>query len=515
MSSSGVGLRRGERMSNVFISYVGENRATVSRLAEVLGAFDVQVWLDRDRLSPGMRWQTAIRKAIAAGDFFIACFSREYQERVRSYMNEELVLAIDELRKRTTERAWFIPVLLNECEVPDRDIGAGQTLRSLQWVSLHEDWDGGIGRILAVVAPTSAKLYALQRQLGSRSARERISAADGLAAMGSQAGPAVPALTNLLSDPNETVRAAAASALGSIGDALDETIAELLRVMRRGDFYDSRHAAQALAKLGHRAVPALVEATTYPGYGVGGHAQWALAYVQDPAAVPDLLREARKGSLWAVVGLGEIGRAAAAAVPFLLDLIKDPDTDQQWYAIEALGKIGDASVVPALATKLQSPNAQTRAETATALGRIGDPSAVPLVVPALSDPDRTVRRAAVEAVDWSRFAGDALATLAELLHDTDPVVRMHAAEELGHLADLRAVPFLIDALNDDPTVARAAAHALGSMKAKSAVRALVRKLAHHDERVRRSVTAALLEIGSKAAIRAVARMHVTQYTENA
>src|SRR5215470_11900271 len=210
-------------MNNVFISYVGENRATVTRLAEVLRAFDVQVWLDRDLLMPGIRWQAAIRRAIAHGDFFIACFSREYQERARSYMNEELVVAIDELRQRTTKRTWFIPVLLNECEVPDRDIGAGETLHSLQWVTLHENWDDGIGRILAVVAPTSAKLYSLQRQLDSRSARERISAADGLAAMGNQARPAVPALTALLSDSNETVRAAAAAAIGSIGDALDQT----------------------------------------------------------------------------------------------------------------------------------------------------------------------------------------------------------------------------------------------------------------------------------------------------
>jgi HEAT repeat protein len=490
-------------MNRAFISYVGENRATVVRLAQALRAFDVDVWLDRDRLSPGMRWRTAIREAIAHGDFFIACFSREYQERSRSYMNEELVLAIDELRRRTTTRAWFIPVLLNECEVPDRDIGAGETLRSLQWVNLYEDWDDGVGRILTVVAPTSAKLHALQRQLDSESARERIRAADELAAMGSLAQPAVPALTALLSDPNETVRAAAAAALGSIGAALDETIAELLRIMRRGDFYDSRHAAHALAKLGHRAVPALREAATYPGYGVGSFAEEALADVRDPAAVPHLLREARKGSMSAVEGLGRIGRPAAAAVPFLVDLIQDPDTVRQWYAIEALGKIGDASVVPALAAKLRSSNGRTRWETVEALGRISDPSTEPLIAPTLSDPDHVVRSTAVEALDWSRFPGDALVMLAELLHDTDLVVRMHAAEVLGNLADVRAVPLLVDALNDDPDVVRAAAYALGSLKDEAAVPALVRKLAHDKEWVRDSVSEALLEIGSEEAIRAV------------
>ncbi len=33
-------------------------------------------------------------------------------------MNEELVLAIDERRKYSTSRLWFIPVLLSECDVP-------------------------------------------------------------------------------------------------------------------------------------------------------------------------------------------------------------------------------------------------------------------------------------------------------------------------------------------------------------------------------------------------------------
>lgn len=243
-------------MKNVFISYVGENRATVLRLAEALRAFDVPVWLDRDSLQPGVHWESEIRNAIAEGDFFLACFSREYEERSRAYMNEELVRAIEELRRRTTKRAWFIPVLLNECDIPDRDIGAGETLRSLQWVSLYENWADGIGRILAVVAPTSGKLHTLQRQLDSGSVGERIGAAEGLGAMGSQAQLAIPALAALLRDRNDSVKAAAAAALGNIGTASHEAIAALVRIRRRGNDYVREQAEQALAKLGHPAVPA-------------------------------------------------------------------------------------------------------------------------------------------------------------------------------------------------------------------------------------------------------------------
>jgi len=136
----------------VFISYVGEDSETVDRLCGYLIAAGVKVWLDKNRIAPGVRWRQAIRRAISEGAFFIACFSKVYNDRSKTYMNEELILAIEELRQRPTDQSWFIPVKLDECEIPDRDIGAGETLRDLQYVELDEvNWNGGIKRILEVV----------------------------------------------------------------------------------------------------------------------------------------------------------------------------------------------------------------------------------------------------------------------------------------------------------------------------------------------------------------------------
>ncbi|MFE6054247.1 HEAT repeat domain-containing protein [Kitasatospora sp. NPDC056446] len=495
-------------MNRTFVSYVGENRETVMRLVEALRASGVEVWLDRDSLAPGVRWKAAVRDAIAGGEFFLACFSAAYQAHHRSYMNEELVLAVEELRQRPTTRAWFIPVLLDPCEVPDRDIGGGENLWSLQWVDLSADWDAGIDRILSVLDPASAGLRAAQRALASGSARERIRAAGRLAAMGPRARSAVPALGALLDDPNETVRASAAEALGRIGHPADDTIARLLHVLRHGDYYDSWHAAQALARLGRRAVPALLEAADYQGPGVsvhaGDHAQTALAAVRDPEAVPDLMAEARAGNGFAIEALGEIGLPAAApAVPLLVELLQDEDSIRHWHAIEALGRLGDASVVPALAAKLNDGDAWTRAYAVTALGRIGGPDARPLVDPAVADPDARVRGAAVRAVDWPGFSGDALTVLARLLHDVDVVVRMHAAIALGRLGDLRAVPFLVEALDDDQNVVREAVSALGSLRAEAAVPALVPLLDHERHWiVRKCAREALVAIGTPEALRA-------------
>ena len=124
-------------------------------MVNALKASGIEVWLDREQIRPGYRWADAIREAISQGDFFIACFSKEYRERSKTYMNEELTLAIEELRQRSASQSWFIPVLLSDYQIPDRIIGAGETLRSIQWVNLYEDWDFGVKNIISVIQPIS------------------------------------------------------------------------------------------------------------------------------------------------------------------------------------------------------------------------------------------------------------------------------------------------------------------------------------------------------------------------
>jgi hypothetical protein len=91
-------------MPHVFVSYVRENSDVVDRLAAELQSRGVVVWLDGNDIDPGTRWRDAIKNAIRSGKFFIACFSRESNECEESYMNEELTLAIDELRKRPSNK---------------------------------------------------------------------------------------------------------------------------------------------------------------------------------------------------------------------------------------------------------------------------------------------------------------------------------------------------------------------------------------------------------------------------
>jgi len=136
----------------VFISYIHENKKVVNRLCEYLRNSGIKVWLDVKDIKPGQFWKNTIRDAIQNGSCFIACFSKEYNEREKTYMNEELYLAIDELRTRPTDQIWFIPVILSG-EIPNFSINSRKTLRDLQWVDLRQNWADGIRQILSTIAP--------------------------------------------------------------------------------------------------------------------------------------------------------------------------------------------------------------------------------------------------------------------------------------------------------------------------------------------------------------------------
>lgn len=101
----------------------------------------------------GEDWRDKIRHAITDGALvFIACFSLQSLARSKSYWSEELVLAIEQLRLRRPDLPWLIPVRLEQCNIPDFDLGAGRTLSSLQRIDLFGEQfnDAGL-RLVATV----------------------------------------------------------------------------------------------------------------------------------------------------------------------------------------------------------------------------------------------------------------------------------------------------------------------------------------------------------------------------
>lgn len=134
-------------MPHVFVSYVTKDRSRVDRLCKGLESHGIEIWRDRDSIHPGERWEKSIYNAIRDGAFFLACFSKNYEERRNTYMNQELRWAIEELRQIPAKRSWFLPVMLTPCSLPDLAISDDETLGSLQAVRMFEDWDTGLQRL--------------------------------------------------------------------------------------------------------------------------------------------------------------------------------------------------------------------------------------------------------------------------------------------------------------------------------------------------------------------------------
>jgi hypothetical protein len=128
---------QGNVSGHVFISYVREDALHVDRLQSALESHGIRVWRDTEDLLPGEDWRRAIGRAISEGSVvFLACFSRNSASRDRSFQNEELVLAVEQLRLRSPDKPWLMPVRFDDCPIPDLDIGAGRTLASIHWADL-------------------------------------------------------------------------------------------------------------------------------------------------------------------------------------------------------------------------------------------------------------------------------------------------------------------------------------------------------------------------------------------
>ena len=124
-------------MGHVFISYAREDAGHIDKLRAILNAAGIPYWLDTADLWPGEDWRAKIQEAIRGDALaFLACFSCRGIALPKGFHNEELTLAVEELRLRRPDDPWLIPVRLDECQIPDRAIGGGRLLADLQRIDL-------------------------------------------------------------------------------------------------------------------------------------------------------------------------------------------------------------------------------------------------------------------------------------------------------------------------------------------------------------------------------------------
>lgn len=115
----------------------------------------------------------------------MVCFSKEYENRCETYMNEELHVAIEILRTKSFDSGWFIPIKLSECKIPDMDIGAGKALNDIQCLSLYKDMGKELKRIIDVIKreeskpPTDTEKIFFQKQYIYQGLKSLIESGDG------------------------------------------------------------------------------------------------------------------------------------------------------------------------------------------------------------------------------------------------------------------------------------------------------------------------------------------------
>lgn len=278
-------------------------------------------------------------------------------------------------------------------------------------------------------------------------------------------------------------RRQAIAALGKIGpDAID-----VLLVALEDRYADVREqAASVLGSLGfrdRRIVQPLADRLADPDDSVRAQASWALNVLRpDARLLLPALKKAVKDDNVAIrlQTVDFLGKAGTAAVPLLLDALRDKDPKVQRQAVGALRvlDVDDETMLRAVTPLLKDDDATVRQYAVGVLHRCG-PGAVPLLMTALKDNNESVRQQVVLALQsvgadekllrpallealkdgdpfvragtlgaLTRFGPSAIPQLSEALKDRSPLVRKVAATALGRF-DLKVAPLLIAALQDD------------------------------------------------------------------
>lgn len=187
------------------------------------------------------------------------------------------------------------------------------------------------------------------------------------------------------------------------------------------------------------------------------------------------------------------GVKAVAAMPMLIDLVKDDSPDMRFVAVEALleylpstpggepspgsgkPKLPDAmgrQITDALLRLARDPEERVRLKAMDGLSRVGDPQSVPVLLDYLGSPPSTADDASVRGQVAANLARTrdphVLDPLLRLLDGHEPAAQAGAARGLGFMRDPRVIPKLKKLLDSaDLDVAASAAIGLFHQKDES------------------------------------------------
>lgn len=143
----------------VFLSHAHSDAPAVRELFRYLRREGVDIWLDKEKLLPGMDWNSEIRKAVRESDVVVVCLSNEFNK--AGYRQREVRIALDTEQEKPEGEIYIIPARLEVCDVP-------KNLSKWQWVDLFEK--GGRQRLIRALRVRADQIgTSLRRRRGDKS----------------------------------------------------------------------------------------------------------------------------------------------------------------------------------------------------------------------------------------------------------------------------------------------------------------------------------------------------------
>jgi hypothetical protein len=132
----------------VFISYASEDAEIAQRLYDDLKNAGVELWLNRESITPGRDWKLEIDKALKESTIFLALISSKSTTK-EGFTQRELKRALDVLDEKPEGDVFIIPIRVDDCPIFVR-------LQNYQWVDLFPSYSDGLEKLLSVLKPDFA-----------------------------------------------------------------------------------------------------------------------------------------------------------------------------------------------------------------------------------------------------------------------------------------------------------------------------------------------------------------------
>jgi hypothetical protein len=129
------------RHLQVFLCHSLGDKHDVKQLFQRLKAYNIDPWLDKEKLLPGQDWNMEIQKAVRNSDVVLICLSRDFIVK-EGYGQKEIKLALDTALEKPEGTIYLIPLKLEECELPQR-------LKPFQAVNYFEE--DGFDKLLSAL----------------------------------------------------------------------------------------------------------------------------------------------------------------------------------------------------------------------------------------------------------------------------------------------------------------------------------------------------------------------------